>query len=131
MAKYQLNIEPDYNFDLIGIISHYRDYQLCWAINKLLGISLAKADENQFSPHLNLYYYTDDEDHVEYFLFSNKLNDNLLLPEIKQIDYFLMLRNNSFININELIDKLRQIQIVLMIQLLDINKLKSKEKLIF
>jgi hypothetical protein len=131
MAKYQLDIEPDYNFDLIGIIAHCKDYQLCWSINKLFNISLKKTDEKEFSSYFDLYHYKSEEDHIEYFLFSNKTNNTPVIPELKQIDYFLMLRNNSFIEPQQIIDKLRQLDIIIMTQAIDLSKLKSKEKLIF
>ena len=44
-TKLTLDIEYDYEFILIGISCHSRDYKLCWAINKQQGFNFIKEAE--------------------------------------------------------------------------------------
>lgn len=43
MSKFQLQIDYDFDFRLIGISCHARDYRLCWALNNHLEIQLEKV----------------------------------------------------------------------------------------
>ena len=44
MKKHLLEIEYDYDFVLIGISSHEKDYRVCWALNNKLGLELVKTE---------------------------------------------------------------------------------------
>ena len=44
MAKLTLDFYQDFDFDLIGICSHVKDYRLVWALNNYLGYDFAKGD---------------------------------------------------------------------------------------
>ncbi len=139
MTKFQLDVEYDYDFDLIGISCHSRDYRLCWALNQQLGTALAKREEdidhkprrqNEVSAH-SFYEYQDEDDRVEYFLLANKSGSSMLVPEQKQADYLLLLRNNYVVEIAELIARIKAIDIVLTAFRIEVDTLKSKENLIF
>jgi hypothetical protein len=55
-----------------------------------------------------------------------------LIPELKDYDYIIKLGGEpSLINREEIIKKLKGIQLIEYIKKIDINKLKSKENLIF
>ncbi|MFZ5553705.1 MAG: IPExxxVDY family protein [Bacteroidota bacterium] len=139
MTKFQLDVDYDYDFDLVGISSHARDYRLCWALNQKLGLQLAKKKEDldnkpkkqsEFSIH-SLYEYYHEEDHVEYQLLENRSGNSLIIPEYKQADYLLLLRNNHAVNTEQMIASIREIELVLTAYRIDVPTLKSKENLIF
>ncbi len=44
--KYTLELEPELDFNMIGICSHHSDYRLAWGINQHLGLHLIKCEEN-------------------------------------------------------------------------------------
>ncbi|MEX1002576.1 MAG: IPExxxVDY family protein [Crocinitomicaceae bacterium] len=138
MAKYKLDLEEDYTFQLIGVCSNHSDYRLCWAINRELGIQLNKtADfsvmEKKQSEHLHSFYeFYDEEEHIEYYLIKNVSNNyHRLVPEKDQIDYFLILKNNYVKDVDEILLKLKNIESILTAFIFDPATLKSKGNLIF
>ena len=139
MAKYTLSLEEDYNFDLIGLCSHQGDYRVCWSINEQIGLRLKKSIEpfmvsgkkgGVISSH-SLYECEDEFDNVQYHLIQNKGNGKYLVPEKAQIDYFLVVREAGIIDVDELLEKLKQIPNILTAFIFDPYELKSANKFIF
>lgn len=102
MSKYHLRVDFDFEFSLICIISSLKDYRLCWSLNRLLNIELSRqADLAVTNPKkrqesfFNLFQYEDQINFLHYFLIANKASGAYLLPELKQVDYLLMLKGDS------------------------------------
>lgn len=138
MAKHKLVFEEDYSFDLIGICSSNADYRLCWGINKALSIELKKDEDlsihiKKEGDHLHSFYsYYDDFEHIEYYLIKNISNNyKKLIPEKDQIDYFLLMKNNYTLEINDILTSLKRIDSILTAFVFDPNELKSKSNLVF
>ncbi len=139
MTKYQLQVDYDFDFLLIGISSYAKDYRVCWAINQALCFQLAREDNDIEIIHRaqettslhSVYLYLNEETHVEYGLILNKGTTGYLVPEKKQADYFFMIRNNFEDDIHQIITIIRGLDIVLTAFEVDINELKSKENLLF
>lgn len=138
MAKHKLILEDDYSFELIGICSSNADYRLTWGINKALSISLEKdADLNihikKEGDHLYSFYsYYDELEHIEYYLIKNISNNyRRLIPEKDQIDYFLLIKNNYSLEINDILTSLKVIDSILTAFVFDPDELKSKANLVF
>jgi hypothetical protein len=122
LGKHTLKIEYDYGFVMIGISSHEKDYRICWALNKVLGLSLTKNEsleiksKKQDTPSFfSLFSYENKEEFVEYSVIAN-LSENktltlkdhslfskggkesqstengILIPEHKQLNYFFVIR---------------------------------------
>ena len=139
MTKFQLKVEYDYDFDVVGISCHARDYRLCWALNQKLGIALTKQEKDleiktkkqPLATGHSLYSFYDEMDHIEYQLVINKSGGSIILPEQKNADYIFLLRNNFVIEMDELMQKLNSIEMVQTAFRIELNTLKSKENLIF
>lgn len=139
MNKYKLNIEYDYDFTLIGISCHEKDYRIAWALNNKLNIDLKKTDDlkielkKNISPTLFPFYeFIDEESYREYFLIGNRGNGGMLIPEQKQVDYFLMLRGNIDTDTkSSLLKQLKDTNIVLAAYDIKPNTLESKQNLLF
>ena len=79
MAKHTLILEPDYDFVLIGISSHAKDYRICWALNNKLNLDLKKIDslemkgnKKQSTPSFFSTFSFDDSDNfLEYVVLEN------------------------------------------------------------
>lgn len=78
MAKHTLDIEYDYEFVLIGISSHEKDYRICWALNNKLNLELIKQnsleikDKKQNTPSFFSFFVFDDVDaFTEYSVVAN------------------------------------------------------------
>lgn len=136
MAKFTLEIEEDFDFRLIGIYSHIKDYRLCWFINQELQIDLQKDNNLDLSSKNNeqehtLYAFIDEEDLIEYYLIGNRSENGWLIPEEK-CDYFLLIKGHvRDAWISEIIETIKQLNAVLATTEIIVEDLKSKENLIF
>jgi hypothetical protein len=137
MSKMILLADFEYDFQLIGISSHAKDYRLSWELNKKFDINLVKEEEVVFSSkksgikEFSMYFYQDDLEERDVRLIGNKSGGSYLVPEKKAADFFLMLYDYNSLEINEMMREIRKINVVLTAFELDVNTLKSKENLLF
>lgn len=134
--KHKLTFQLDFNFFLLGISSSENDYRLSWEINKKLKISLKKSTDHvikrketeQFFP---VYMFDDDELYIQYFLIGNHCENGYLIEELRNIDYFLQIHGDLTDRQQEQISSsVRNIKGITGLFKLDVNTLKSKNKLI-
>jgi hypothetical protein len=163
LGKHTLEIEYDYDFVLIGISSHEKDYRICWALNQKLNIDLAKQDsleikdKKETTPsYFSFFRFEDRDAFTEYSVIANfsesksmvltentlfestertrthKGDNNLLIAEQKQWNYFLVVRADmENEQAEELIRKIKEIDVVLTAVRIDPKSLRSKQNLIF
>ena len=139
MAKHVLKLDFDYDFALIGISCHLKDYRLSWAINKILGIDLQKGDQdleiydkkNGKREYFAISEFFDEDEEAMYYLISNRCPDGYLVPEHREADFFLMIRDGSHTDAEQIADRIRSIDFVLTCFTVNIDRLKSKENLLF
>lgn len=137
--KYTLELEPEYDFDLIGICSHHSDYRLAWGINEHLGLHLVKCDENfelmnkkgeVVSSH-SMYSFQDEENRIDYYLIKNLNQGKYAVPENTSIDYFLFLCNNHAVDPMEVIGQLKEVNSILGAYSFEPEELDSAENFVF
>jgi hypothetical protein len=150
--------EIDYH--LIAIHTSLEDYRLAYFINQKLSINLGKSkDEVQINikegeTAFSRFYYYDLEHAVSWNLIQNKnevaqqkidpvqnlfSNTKLeistrvyLLPEFKKADYFLKIENTEdTMNATKIRTILNTIDSISAVYIVDTNKIKSKNNLIF
>lgn len=165
MGKHTLEIEYDYDFVLIGISSHEKDYRFCWALNNKLKLELSKKESleikgrKQATPSYFSFFTFDDQDqYTEYSVLANfseskslaestentlfgpagksrqddQSENEFLVPEHKQMNYFFVVRGEMDDDeVEEMIQQIREIDIVLTAIRIDPKNLKSKQNLIF
>ena len=73
------------NTTAFAINSHVKDYNLCWHINKVLGIELKK----QFNTKTAGSFFACEFGVQKIVLVKNKLKKGHLLSEKKKIDFFI------------------------------------------
>ncbi len=134
----KFNDDDQFDFILVGIACQHRDYRLCHELNAELEIELARENDYEIfngkrMEKVSFSFYrfqTDEEDH--YYLFSNKGKNGTLIPEQKQIDFFLMIRENiKRISEPDLINRLKELKVVLGVFKIDMKNLKSRDNLVF
>lgn len=137
MAK-KLKILPDEEFILFGILSQEKDYKLCFEINRKLGTEFKKDNDLEILPGKQTVasnfsrYVMEDEDERLMYLLANRGTNGLLIPEHKQINFFLLLKGSFFEEEKEtMIQKMKQVNVVQGIYELETRKLKSKQNLLF
>ncbi|MCO5258529.1 MAG: IPExxxVDY family protein [Crocinitomicaceae bacterium] len=139
--KHLLDIDDEkIAFDLIGICSHHNGYRLAWNINKALTFQFAQSDNpfvititkknEQIHQKHSMFEYYDDDNRVNYYLIKNKENGKFLIPEKPSIDYFLLIEENEVIEKKLLGDKLKQIDCILAVFILDPDTLSSTKNII-
>lgn len=137
MAKTVLLTEFEYDFQLIGISSHAKDYRVSWELNKLFGFELHKKEDILFATKkggnaiFSMYFYENKEEEQDVRLVANKSNGRHLISESKAVDYFLILYDFNEYESREMLVKIRKINIVLTAFEVDVSTLKSKENLLF
>ena len=103
--KYLLEEDYEFDFNLLGICCHEKDYRLCWAINSTLNLNLSKASEDielifnkESKPDANfsIYSYHNKFNSEEYYLISNKCQRTWLVPEKSHFDFFLMVKSVGY-----------------------------------
>ncbi|OAQ38511.1 hypothetical protein A5893_13885 [Pedobacter psychrophilus] len=138
MIKKFLKLELDFNFNLLAITSQLRDYRLCFVINKHTETDFRKDEDltlafkNLPVKYFSKYLYCTADFGCEFYLIANKGTEGYLIPEMKETDYFILIK--QYIDEEDLDLFLAQLKLIDEIQaVVDINpaKLKSKENLIF
>ena len=139
MAKLVLDIEYEFDFTLIGVSCHEKDYRLSWALNNNLNLELAKTkdlkiDSKKYKEPLShsMFAFVSEEQYRQYYLISNKGTQVLLVPEQKAADFFLLIKG-TLLNDDKaiILKKVKDTPGVLTAFGIDPNKLKSKENLLF
>ena len=138
--KYLLEDDYEYDFNLLGICCHEKDYRLCWAINNTLGLSLTKSKDNlelifpkasKGPAYFSVFKHSMENKEITYYLIGNKFENQWLIPEKQHVDYFLMIKSNEKNNPSPLLNKLRSIPFILTAHTVIVDQLRSKENLIF
>ncbi|HEY1023945.1 MAG TPA: IPExxxVDY family protein [Sphingobacteriaceae bacterium] len=139
MNKLILKFEPDLDFILIAITVPLRDYRFCYKLNKQVNREFCRIGELelQFNAEeepffFSRYYFQDQQTENDFYLLANKGSEGFLIPEMKTVDYFLLI--HGFFDeddLQHLLTQINKIPEVLVAAEVDPKKLKSKENLIF
>lgn len=137
MSKTVLLTDFEFDFQLIGISSHVKDYRLSFELNKKFNIQLSKEKEVLFSTkkgdkaEFSMYFYQDEAEERDIRLISNKHQGRFLVAEQKAADFFLMLYDYNPIDVSDILRDIRKIKVVITAFDVDVTTLKSKENLLF
>lgn len=136
--KVVLNIEPDYDFRLLGIVCTERSYRLAWFLNNKLEFSLQRVEDLELSlpreresRFFDRFLFEDEENMLKYYLLANKDGSLLLIPEMKQADYWLLVNGvYEQLDSNGLLKEIKQIPCVQTAFWVDVPTLKSRDNLL-
>jgi hypothetical protein len=137
--KKTIEISFDYDFVLMGIVSSQKSHRLCWEINRKLNIALQRLDDLELNLpgrktvlHFPLYEFEDEESCRQYYMIGNRDGNSRLVPENKEIDYFLMCKGLFEDNtINFVLSDIKASDLIQAALVIDHQQLKSKQNLIF
>ncbi len=137
--KKNIKFEQDFEGVIFGIISQLKDYRLCWHINKQLDLDLRRLNDLEIinrrknkTAIYSLYKYENEMDKWVVNLVSNKYQGENLIPEMKQADFFLVIRGEVNNDHRQMISSsLKNISDTQLVILIDYATLKSGEYLIF
>jgi hypothetical protein len=158
--KLHLEEFDEIDYQLIAIHSPLEDYRLAYFINQNLPVNLKKCNGNihisskEGETQFTRFIFEDDGNDVCWNLIQNQNdltvstvsgNQGLfansgtnfstkiyLIPEFKKVDYFLKIENaEAVIDINAITDVLKRIDRVSTVYTVTVEKIKSKNNLIF
>ncbi len=134
-----LKFEIDLDFVLIAVTTSLKDYRICYLINKFLNFNFIKIPDlavdiyrNESTILFSLYHYNWETTETDFYFIANKGTEGYLIPEMKEADYFLLIKNyideNDLDNIILTLNKIPEIVAAVKI---DPKKIKSRENLLF
>jgi uncharacterized protein with NRDE domain len=136
MSTTKLEFEYDYDFFLIGIFCHFKDYRLAWSINRNLDFDLEKQSDyvlelKDQEQRFSAYNFHIESQDLYYYLLNNRSEHGLLIPEKKDVDYFLLV--DGLVESSkkgELIKEIRGLNEVLSAVEINPQQLNSKQNLL-
>ena len=139
MKKRRLEIEYNYDFELLGLASSARSYKLAWEINRALNVNLVKKDDLRMSTKEGDFYfafYSHQSAVNTVNLFRNRSNESdvkgiHLVPEHPHLDFILYAKGNEEVKGSRLQELLREIPSIELVAFLPLAALKSKDNFIF
>lgn len=131
----KIQLDPNYDFQLIAIVSSEPIYRLSWLINEQFGTLLTESGVHQvYHQKANLeqpfvkYSYLNPAE-VSYNLIQNKSENGLLIDEQKQVDFWLTIEH-GLQKTTEVLSKLKKIKNISLAFEVIPGSLKSKSRLI-
>lgn len=123
---------------MAGIVSAQKAYKLVWQLNNNLGLKLHRMDDLYLKHkkgddiYIQLYEYTDEEYDYTYRLIANKTSNNILIPEHRNTNYFLLVKGILETDSWEvLLDSLKKQTFALTVYNVHLVGLKNKDFLYF
>src|SRR6478735_3286545 len=114
--KVFLDFTYDYDFLLLGIVSQEKFHRLVWLINEHLGQNYTHAGELELFENeqkvsaFTKYEYLDELNHLEFVLFENKDDSAYLIPEMRTVDYFMLIKGAlDFVDLNTVTQNLKPV----------------------
>lgn len=139
LRRHKLEYREAFDFLLFGLSSHENDYRLVWQMNQTFSFNFERINNHRIISKKNgkeiefpMYSYDDEDTFYLYHLIVNKSDQGVLLEELKNIDYLIMIQgdfteafSNGFHN------RLKKLELVQGVFKIDPSGLKNKENLVF
>lgn len=137
MGKHILKFELDYDFELIGISTHLKIHKLAWLLNKELNLNFTRLENHSLrkkglesDSEFAKFQFDDQINRSVYTLLENKGINGLLVPELKNIDFFMLISGLAALNMTDNFNiEIQQLEGISSSMKLNIENLKSKNNL--
>ncbi|MEO7211890.1 IPExxxVDY family protein [Mucilaginibacter sp.] len=139
LNRKNLKFEIDFDFILIALTTSLKDYRICYLINKSLNFNFAREEDLRLDigPDgsevlFSIYQYSWETTETDFIFIGNKGSDGYLVPEMREADYFILIKNYIDENdLEHLISALNKIPEVVAAVKIEPKKIKSRENLLF
>ena len=142
MKKNKLVARFDFDLSLLAMVSQLKEYKMAWHLNEELGINLIKQPDEifEFLGDIKLFisnYKYQTEHRIIRLLVNRSLEESTsakqhLIPELKQFDYLMLMEGaEHHPDAFQIRNRLRALQGIQLVNVVEIDQLKSKENLIF
>ncbi len=135
VKKLSIEVEPEIDFLLVGLITDERFSRLAWLLNSYSGCDFYRTENLElpdFNPVAETEFakmeYEDEVNHVQYTLLANKSDQNFLAPDLSRFDCLIVIRGGiEMFDLNTFLSNIRQIAEIRLAA--EIEQLKLKQKL--
>ena len=126
MKTLRFNEDFELDFLILGINSHIKLYKLCWEINKKLHTSFVKNKNHIINNNqeFDRFSYTNKNSEITYNIISNVSTTGYLEPNNKSVNYFMIVQGEIY-NTQKTIERLNQIEDILLVFELNLSKIKT------
>jgi len=126
MKTLRFNEDFELDFLILGINSHIKLYKLCWEINKKLHTSFVKNKNHTINNNKEFerFSYTNKNSEITYNIISNVSNKGYLDSNNKSVNYFMIVQGEIY-NTQKTIERLNQIEDILLVFELNLSKIKT------
>ena len=126
MKTLRFNEDFELDFLILGINSHIKLYKLCWEINKKLHTSFVKNKNHTINNNKEFerFSYTNKNSEITYNIISNVSTTGYLEPNNKSVNYFMTVQGETY-NTQKTIERLNQIEDILLVFELNLSKIKT------
>jgi len=126
MKTLRFNEDFELDFLILGINSHIKLYKLCWEINKKLHTSFVKNKNHTINNNKEFerFSYTNKNSEITYNIISNVSTTGYLEPNNKSVNYFMIVQGEIY-NTQKTIERLNQIEDILLVFELNLSKIKT------
>ena len=129
---YRLDCAHDYDFVVLAINSHSKAYKLCWRLNQILGLNFEITESHKINKELIFTRYkSENSDGRSLHLLSNRSKKGSMISSQKSINYFLIINKDNWATEKyEFLSKLREINDILLVFELELDKEKNSDRFI-
>lgn len=139
----RLDIEYRVDFVVLGMVSACAEHRLAWSINRALQIELSKCEDlvlefRKTVAMISHFFYGTAHDSFRlirnrsYLDGPNTRVQRYLLKELRHFDYLLVIDNQTgTLMPEEIEERLRTLAEIQLIRLVEVDRLKEKENLLF
>ena len=126
MKTLRFNEDFELDFLILGINSHIKLYKLCCEINKKLHNSFVKNKNHIINNNQEFerFSYTNKNSETTYNILSNISKTGYLEPHNKSVNYFMTVQGEIY-NTQKTIERLNQIEDILLVFELNLSKIKT------
>ena len=138
MSKKILKLDPQIQEEYLvaGIISGFKNFRVCFELNKRLKIDLARVNDftlesdrpGSTTNHANYRWDTDTVDTCVLLANKDSRSTGFFCPEYKNIDYFLIFDTSlSIEDFENFKQQIREIEVITGVYEIDLKKVRSAD----
>ncbi len=134
LKKQQLDVEPDLEFLLFGLVSSQKASKVCFFLNQIANLNLERVEDFKLPDYnpasktsFSKFAFSDEENHLLFSVLANKEFGLCLFSDLKQFDFLLILRGGlEFFDPKKFIEDLRVVDDIQLLVEIENDKIKSK-----
>lgn len=132
----KINYDDQLDFLLFGIACGFKDYRLCFELNRALDLNMGRTVEhilvvgkNNSQIKFERFEFINEYDQ-QFILISNRNENQQLIPELNMIDFLLLIDPAEGIDKVQFLKSIKAITMVNAAFAFDPKKLKSRQNLL-